>query len=142
MLRGGREGPNPTPFGALRRPRRGPSPDAKNGAEGFALLDVVVAIALLTTALVGIESVLGTELLSIGSSTSQQAGAGLLDQAMEDVRALPYQIVANGLSTSDITISTDQNIAVSGQAPNQTYTFKPTNEAIPHASLSYTQAPF
>jgi hypothetical protein len=103
---------------------------------------VVVAIALLATALVGIGSVLGTELLSIGSSTSQQAAAGLLDQSMEEVRALPYQIVANGLSTSDTTIATDQNIAVTGQAPNQTYTFKPTNEAIPHASLSYTQAPF
>jgi hypothetical protein len=103
---------------------------------------VVVAIALLATALVGIESVLGTELLSIGATTSQQAAAGLLDQAMEDVRALPYQIVANGLSTSDTTIASDPNIAVSGAAPNQTYTFTPTNEAIPHAALSYTQAPF
>jgi Tfp pilus assembly protein PilV len=142
MRRVGRDRRIVSSCGVPRERRPGPSSRAERGADGFALLDVVVAIALLATALVGIESVLGTELLSIGSSTSQQAAAGLLDQAMEDVRALPYQIVANGLSTSDATIASDQNISVSGTAPNQTYTFVPTSEAIPHASLSYTQAPF
>jgi Tfp pilus assembly protein PilV len=110
--------------------------------DGFALLEVLVSAGLLAACLVGIGSVLGSQLLSIGSSTAQQTAAGQLNQAMEEVRALPYQIVANGLSTSDSTVATDANIAVSGSAPNQTYTFVPTGEAIPHATLSYTQAPF
>jgi len=97
---------------------------------------------LLAACLVGVGSVLGSQLLSIGSSNAQQTGAGQLNQAMEQVRALPYQIVANGLSTSDATIATDPNISVTGVSPNQAYTFVPTGEAIPHASLSYTQAPF
>ena len=97
---------------------------------------------VLAISLVGIGSVLGSQLLSIGSSTSQEVAGGLLNQAMEEVRALPYQIVANGLSTSDTAITTDSNISVTGTVPNQTYTFVPTGEQIPHGSLSYTQAPF
>jgi hypothetical protein len=103
---------------------------------------VVVATTVLAVSLVGIDSVLGSQLLSISSTTTQQAGDGLLNQAMEEVRALPYQIVANGLSNTDATIATDPRIAVTGTAPNQTYTFTPTGEVIPHASLSYAQAPF
>src|SRR6202035_2931657 len=140
-LPGGREGGGPTPFGALKRVWHGVSPDSGHEADGFALLEVLVATAVLATALVGIGSVLGTELVSISSATNQQVAAGLLNQAIEEVRALPYQIVANGLNTTDATIATDANIAVSGTTPNQTYTFTPTHEAIPHASLSYTQAP-
>ncbi|HLI72563.1 MAG TPA: hypothetical protein VKU86_01700 [Acidimicrobiales bacterium] len=112
------------------------------GSDGFALLEVVVATMLLAVSLVGIGSVLGSQLLSIGNSTSQQVAGGLLNQAMEEVRAVPYQIVANGLSTSDTTIATDANISVTGTAPNQTYTFVPTGEQVPHGSLAYTQAPF
>jgi hypothetical protein len=113
-----------------------------SGTEGFALLDVIVAGALLAVSVVGVGSVLGSELLSIGSSSTQQTADGLLNQAMEEVRALPYQIVANGLSTSDATVASDPRIEVTGTAPNQTYTFLPTGESIPHAALSYTQAPF
>jgi hypothetical protein len=116
--------------------------DTEGPDEGFALLDILAGVTLLGVSMVGIGSVIGTQLLNISSTTSQNTGAALLNQAMEEVRAIPYQLVANGLSTSDSTIATDPDISINGISPNQTYTFVPTGELIPHASLSYTQAPF
>jgi hypothetical protein len=97
---------------------------------------------LLVVSIFAIASELGTQLLSVSSTSKHQEADGLLDQAMEEVRALPYQIVANGLSTSDSTVSTDPDIVVTGTAPNQVFTFSLTGETIPHGALSYTQAPF
>ncbi len=110
--------------------------------DGFALLEVVVATTLLIVSMLAIASELGTQMLSISSTSNHQVAGRLLDQAMEEVRALPYQIVANGLSTLDTTIASDPDIVVTGSAPNQVYTFALTDETIPHGALSYTQAPF
>jgi len=101
----------------------------------------LIAVGVLTLTLTGVSAVLGAQLVSIGASTAQQTANGLLTQAMEEVRALPYQFVVDGLSSSDSTISGDPNISVTGTAPNQTYTYKPTGETIP-VSSPYSQAPF
>ncbi|HTT87166.1 MAG TPA: hypothetical protein VMF60_07355, partial [Acidimicrobiales bacterium] len=132
--------PRPRPAGGLDGPD--PWPGDPKGSDGFALLDILAGVTLLAVSMVGIGSVLGTQLLNISSTTKQDTAAALLDQAMEEVRAVPYQLVANGLSTSDQTIATDPNVSINGTSPNQTYTFVPTGEEIPHATLSYTQAPF
>ena len=129
---------------AERKRRRGRSTSREKGddEDGFALLEMIIAATLLIVSMLAIASELGTQMLSVSSTSNHQVADGLLDQAMEEVRALPYQIVANGLSTSDSTIATDPDIAVTGSAPNQIYTFTLTGETIPHGALSYTQAPF
>jgi len=100
-----------------------------------------VAATILTLSVTGIAAVLGTQIVSVGASSAQQTANGLVTKAMEEVRALPYQIVVDGLSPSDTTIATDPNISVSGVSPNQKYTYVPTGESIPVAS-PYTQVPF
>lgn len=108
---------------------------------GFALLELVVAATLLVVSLAAITSSLGVQDESVHSSTAEQVAVGLLDQALEEIRALPYATVASGLSNSDSTVATDSRISVTGTAPDQTWTFVPTGEVIPHSAVSTSQPP-
>lgn len=108
---------------------------------GFALLEVVIAVAFLCTVLVAIGSVLGTQMLSVTSSTTWKVASDLVDQAVEEVRALPDQTLAAGLSDLPSCdsgapggSSPDPNISVSGS----TWTFVPNGETIPHGDLGCT----
>ncbi len=124
----------------VRRPRRS-APEHDQG--GFAVLEVLIAATVLVTVLVGIGSVLAAQVFSVTRSTSWKVGNALLNQAMEEVRALPYTNVASGLSditTCDTTVPTaaqpDANIQTTpGSA---TWTFALNNETIPHADLTCT----
>lgn len=115
---------------------------------GFALLDVLVASVVLLVVLVAVGSELGFQDLSVGASQAQQQAAGLLDQALEEVRALPFQIVVNGLSTTDSTVAgtstvpADPYISRNSQTGVWTFTYDNIDETIPHGSLAYSQAPF
>ncbi|MHB8681983.1 MAG: prepilin-type N-terminal cleavage/methylation domain-containing protein [Acidimicrobiales bacterium] len=126
--------------GARRGTRQGGCRGDRRGDAGFTLVEVAVAAALLLVVLTGVGSLLGTELVNAGATGAEGTASGLLTQAMEQIRALPFQLVVDGLSSSDSTIATDPKISVTGTAPNQTYTFKPTGETIPVVS-PYTQAP-
>ncbi|MHB8681980.1 MAG: type IV pilus modification PilV family protein [Acidimicrobiales bacterium] len=111
---------------------------------GLAFIEVVIASVVLLISVVAVGSQLGTQFLSISTSSQQQAAAGLLNQAMEEVRALPYTFVANGLSVTDATVTGDPNILVSGQncTTNNTAIWS-TAETIPCAApAGQTQAPF
>src|SRR5487761_314301 len=88
---------------------------------GFVLLVVMIASSVLLMVLAGVGSLLGTELVSVGASGAEQTANGLLTKAMEEVRALPFQLVVDGLSPTDSSIATDPNITISGTSPNQTY---------------------
>ncbi|HUY63138.1 MAG TPA: hypothetical protein VMV14_01320 [Acidimicrobiales bacterium] len=104
---------------------------------------MIVASAILLISVVSVGAELGTQFLSISTSTNQQAAAGLLNQAMEEVRALPYTFVTTGLSLADTTVTSDTvNILVSGQTckTNNTHIW-PQQEVIPCAATQ-VQAPF
>jgi len=103
---------------------------------------VIIALTIMVLVMVNLTALFGEDLTSLGSSQNELLGATILAKTMAEVRALPFQIVANGLSSTDTTLSTDSNIQITGSAPNQTYTYIPTGETIPVGSLSYTQAPF
>jgi hypothetical protein len=108
---------------------------------GFAVLEVLIAATFLVTVLVGIGSVLANQMLSVTSSTSWKVGTDLLNQAMEEVRALPATTLSSGLSdlpSCDSGVpgasSPDPNIKVNGS----TWTYAPNGETIPHGDLSCT----
>ena len=101
----------------------------------------MIAITVLTTAMVGIGSVLGTQMLSVTSSSTWKVATDLLNQAMEEVRALPDSTLASGitdLTSCDSSVpggtTPDANIKTSGT----TWTFAPNNETIPHGDLACT----
>lgn len=105
-----------------------------------------MASTVLLIAIVAVGSQLGTQFLSVTTSADQQEAAALLNQAMEEVRALPYTFVANGLSLSDLTSEhpADPNILINGTSctTNNTSIWS-TTEVIPCAApASETQAPF
>lgn len=120
----------------MRRARRSDEEEA-----GFTVLEAVIASTILLTVMSSLTMLTVGSFYLVGSARQQQAASFLANQIIEEVRALPYQTVANGLSDSDPTIAGDADIKVTGSAPNQTFTFVPTGEIIPHGNFNYTQAP-
>ena len=73
------------------------------GEAGFALLEVVIAFSVLLLALTGIGLEMGTQDSSILSSHNEQTGDAVLNRLLDEARALPYTVVAKGLSSGDTT---------------------------------------
>lgn len=102
-----------------------------DGDGGFTLIELVLAsgvIALVMSSLAYLGTVAFTD---AAISRSRQTATGLASQALEQVRALPYDTVALGLLTSDVSAGTDPNITVSGGV------YKYGGETIPnHTSIA------
>ncbi len=111
--------------------------------EGIALLDVVVALSVLSLSLLAMGFGLDVQTGNVESATNQQVAGQLLNRALGQVDALPYSVVEAGLSTGDTTIATDPNISGVCTATGNTCTFNPGSgaETILATSLSTTQAP-
>ncbi len=73
------------------------------GEAGFALLEVVIAFSVLLLALTGIGLEMGTQDSSVTASHNEQTGDAVLNRLLDEARALPYTVVAKGLSSSDTT---------------------------------------
>jgi hypothetical protein len=71
------------------------------GERGFALIEVIIAFSVLLIALLGIGLEIGTQYSSIGSSHNEQTGDAILNRLLDEARALPYTVVAKGLSSAD-----------------------------------------
>jgi prepilin-type N-terminal cleavage/methylation domain-containing protein len=98
--------------------------------EGFTLIEVVVAVSLLTILLVGLARE-GIESLSASNYANQRSvAASLISGAIAEVQALPFADVDAGLNPSVDTLTNDPNITKSGS----TYTF--TKGASPWATLA------
>ena len=102
-----------------------------------------MASVILLLSMVAVGSQLGTQFLSISTSADQQVAAGLLNQAMEEVRALPYTFVADGLNPTDSTVTGDPYISISGSTckTNKSTIWNPA-EVIPCSPGNAAQAPF
>lgn len=70
---------------------------------GFALLEVIIAFSVLLLALTGIGAEIGTQFSSVSSSRNEQKGQAVLARLLDEARALPYTVVAKGLSSADTT---------------------------------------
>ena len=125
------------------RPRRGLVCLGSGEESGFVFVEVVVASVILLLSMVAVGSQLGTQFLSISTSADQQAAGGLLNQAMEEVRALPYTFVGDGLNPTDSTVTSDSNISISGSTckTNNSAIWNPA-EVIPCSPGNAAQAPF
>lgn len=114
----------------MHRARTG-APDA-----GSTLLEVTIAIALLAMLATSVIPAFMSMMVHTAISKQRQVATSLLNEAMEQVRALPFALVANGLDNDEVVASADPRITVSGSS----YTFM-NGEAIPHGNLDYTQPP-
>lgn len=97
--------------------------------EGFTLVEVMVAGGILFTALTALAYTSTVAFVDIGLARQRQAATGLANQALEQVRALPYEVLVRGLANSDLATA-DPNILVAGGE----YRFE--GERIPHADIT------
>jgi hypothetical protein len=125
--------------GRGRKPARaGDSGVAPEG--GFVLLEVMLATVVLTMLFFGVGSVLTSQGSSVGSSSSWTVANGLLNQAMEEVHSLQWNVVSAGLYQSDSTLCGDTKISWSGPCPTGTATYN--GESVLLQGGSATNAPF
>ncbi len=102
--------------GRLQKPASG-RPD-----DGIGIIEVMVAITVIAFVLVALLSTLTNSLLYVSFARQSQAATSLADRTMEEVRALPFAVVANGLDPSnDPTWSTDTNITSTTSGGVTTY---------------------
>jgi len=70
---------------------------------GFSLVELLVTMVIIGTVLIGLIGVQLTAMRTVALSKQRQQAVGLANQAIEELRALPYLTVAGGLSTADLT---------------------------------------
>ncbi len=108
--------------------------ERRRGEEGFTLVELMVASGLLFAALTALAYTSTVAFADIGLARQRQAATGLANQAIEQVRAVPYDVLTRGLANSDLA-TPDPNIVVSGGD----YRFG--GERIPHADITGSVKP-
>jgi type II secretory pathway pseudopilin PulG len=83
--------------------------------EGFSLIEVTMAIGVLFIALLALARTATVAFSDVSLGRQRQIGNQLANQLLEDVRALPYDNIKKGLSSTDL--STDSNIKNCGGSP-------------------------
>lgn len=70
--------------------------------EGFTLVEVMVAVAILFSALVALARTATVAFTDIAASRQRQTANQLANQLLEEVRAIPYESVKRGLKTNQL----------------------------------------
>jgi type II secretory pathway pseudopilin PulG len=87
---------------------------SSSSAAGFSLVEVIIAMGLMATALVTLAQLFGLSTRSNVGSRNTTYAAVLAEQKMEELRALTWGFDSSGLPLSDMTTNT----AVSPETPN------------------------
>lgn len=102
---------------------------------GTSILEVTLAMALFALLAGALIPAFASGYRYTSKAKQRDVATALMVETMEQVRALPFATVANGLDNDDVISSGDPHIQISGSV----YEFE--GEAIPHGELGYTQAP-
>src|SRR5436309_1905019 len=105
---------------------------ASTSEDGFTVIELIMATGLMTVAIVAMLYTTIAGFRGIQVARGRQAANGVANQALEQVRALSYDTLSNGLSDSDSTINSDTAISRSGSV----WTYG--GETIPHATNPVT----
>lgn len=82
--------------------------------EGFTIIETMVALGVILASVVALAYVTTSGFNSIGYARQRQAASGLANQAMEQVRGLPFDTLKKGLNNADLNAMTDPNITKVG----------------------------
>jgi hypothetical protein len=108
----------------MRRARR-----RLQGEDGFTLIEVMFTIGILLVSLLSLAYTAAIAFTDISLARQRQGATGLANQTMEQLRALPFDIVKKGLDNSDLGTA-DPNISASGSGGSGVYRYG--GEEIPH----------
>jgi len=75
-------------------------------SQGFTLIEVVVALAILSIVLVSAGQVLVSQVTVTTSTKNEAVAQGLLTKTMSTLQSLPYSILTKGLDAADTTAGT------------------------------------
>jgi type II secretory pathway pseudopilin PulG len=104
---------------------------ARAPEDGFTLIELVVATGVMLAAVVAMLSTTLAGFQGIAVARRRQSANALANQAIEEIRALPFDTVTHGLGNTDLSATTDTRITKSGSGSTGVYTFG--GEQIPHA---------
>ncbi len=93
--------------------------------EGFTMIELIIAMGVILTAVLAMAYTATIGFSDIALARQRQGANGLADQAMEQIRGLPFDAIKKGLATWDV--GTDPNIVTCGTLK----CYKPLNETIP-----------
>src|SRR5207247_11198162 len=82
------------------------------GEAGFTLIELMVAVGIMLVALLAMAYTATIGFSDIALARQRQGANGLADQAMEQIRGLPFDTIKKGLATWDV--GTDANIVTCG----------------------------
>ena len=94
------------------------------GAAGFTLVEMVVAMLVISVGLLGLMTVQMRSIATVGLAGQREDATALGNRTMEQMRALPYGTVTGGMVCSDLNNS-DLNISVSTVSGRCSATFHP-----------------
>lgn len=102
---------------------------------GFTLIELVLASGVIALVMSSLAYMGTVAFKDAALARNRQVATGLASQTLEQIRALPYDTVARGLSTADLSAGTDSNITVSGGV------YKYHGETIPNGTTNVSIAP-
>ena len=114
----------------IHRHRR-PSLARFKGQEGFTLIELMVAMGVILIALIAMAYTVTVSLSNVAFARQRDGANALADQAMEQIRALPFTTLQAGLDNTDLANTTDTNILKNGQGgcPAGSFCFRVTPSA-------------
>src|SRR5207249_7571649 len=77
---------------------------------GFTLIELMVAVGIMLVALLALAYTATIGFSDIALARQRQSASGLANQTMEQMRALPFDVLKKGLSNADLTSGSDPNI--------------------------------
>jgi Tfp pilus assembly protein PilV len=82
--------------------------------EGFTIIETMVALGVILASVVALSYVTLSGFNSIGYARQRQAASGLANQAMEQIRGLPFDTLKKGLNNADLNAMKDPQITKVG----------------------------
>ena len=89
--------------------------------DGFTLIEAAMATLVLIVAVLSLTTVLVNSLTDTTFGRQRNAATNLANQTVEELRALPWTAIEQGMSSTDVSQSSDPNVISgtnSGQAEN------------------------
>src|SRR6266540_3648212 len=84
--------------------------------DGFTVVEMVVAATVLLTSMLSLAYTATLGFTDTALARQRQSASGLANQAIEQIRALPFDTLTKGLSSNDPTIGADTSITTCGSA--------------------------
>ncbi len=102
------------------RPRPPAGRSASGDDSGFTLVELLVTMFVIGTTLLGLMGVQLQALSTVTLSRQRQQATDLANRTMEQLRALPYDIVTAGSRTTDPSLASDPNVSSGRFRPTYT----------------------